>query len=62
MGCTPKIDGGGKADFAEQSADGRINAEIYAVGAKPRSQRHSRNGFPKRSEENSHNRLSHNQL
>lgn len=32
--------------------NGRINTEIYAVGAKPRSQRHSRNGFPKRSEEN----------
>lgn len=29
-----------------------MDGEIYAVRAKPRSQRHSRNGFPKRSEEN----------
>ena len=48
MDCTPKIDGG-EADFPEQSAERRSKREVLCLGgAKPPS----RNGFPKRSEEN----------
>ena len=31
MGCTPKMNGGGEADFAEQSAEQRNKDNVLAV-------------------------------
>ena len=34
MDCTPKIDGGGEADFAEQSAERRSKSEVLCLGGR----------------------------